>query len=87
MGAQTGGDLPIIPEMAPDIIGTVYGFSNSIACASGFFSPMVTAFILADEVRVTTLLLKLSRTCLKRLTLNPFCSRDFSKPKSGLDLV
>lgn len=50
MGAQTGGDLPIIPEMAPQIIGTVYGFSNTIACACGFFSPTLTAFILADKV-------------------------------------
>uniref|UniRef100_T1JWQ3 Major facilitator superfamily (MFS) profile domain-containing protein n=2 Tax=Tetranychus urticae TaxID=32264 RepID=T1JWQ3_TETUR len=50
MGATSGGDIPIVPEMAPGVVGTVFGFANTISCASGFLAPMTIGYIIGDEI-------------------------------------
>lgn len=52
MGFSVGGDTPIVPEMAPNLIGTVFGFANTISSAAGFLAPMSIGYILGDQVRL-----------------------------------
>lgn len=54
MGAASGGDMPIVPEMAPGVVGTVFGFSNTISCASGFLAPMIIGYIIGDDIFSTS---------------------------------
>ncbi len=49
-GLCVGGNIPTIPEMAPNLIGTTFGFANTLACASGFMAPAIIGVILGDEV-------------------------------------
>lgn len=49
-GFNLGGDVPIVPEMAPHLVGTAFGFANTLACASGFIAPALIGAILGDEV-------------------------------------
>ncbi|XP_015784631.1 sialin [Tetranychus urticae] len=48
-GFNLGGDVPIIPEMAPALVGTAFGISNALACASGFIAPALVGAILGDN--------------------------------------
>lgn len=57
MGFTVGGDTPIIPEMAPHLVGTTYGFANTLGCASGFIAPIITAAILGDQVSTIFILI------------------------------
>ncbi|XP_015783026.1 sialin-like [Tetranychus urticae] len=50
MGFATGGDIQMVPEIAPAFVGTVFGFSNTLSCAAGFISPMTIGYILEDQV-------------------------------------
>lgn len=49
-GFNLGGDVPIVPEMAPGLVGTAFGFSNVLACAAGFIAPALIGAILGDDV-------------------------------------
>ncbi|KAI1287510.1 Sialin [Halotydeus destructor] len=48
-GFYSGGDNPIVVDMAPDFSGVVYGFTSSIASTSGILAPMVIGLILDSD--------------------------------------
>ncbi|XP_015783959.1 sialin-like [Tetranychus urticae] len=48
-GFDTGGNIPIVPEMAPKYVGTAFGFSNTLISASGFIAPALIGYILGDD--------------------------------------
>ena len=49
-GFDSGGDVPLVPEMAPHLVGTAFGFVNTMRSASGFIAPALIGFILGDDV-------------------------------------
>ena len=51
LGANTGGDMPLVSEVAPDIAGTVFGLTNTMASAMGIGAPMLSALLLESGVR------------------------------------
>lgn len=59
-GFITGGEIPTVADMAPDIAGTVFGFANTWSCAMGIFAPMVMGGILANDVSNPCSILMLS---------------------------
>lgn len=50
MGANTGGDMPMVSEIAPDCAGTLFGITNTLAAAMGFLAPMLTGCLLDSGV-------------------------------------
>ncbi|XP_053204770.1 sialin-like isoform X2 [Panonychus citri] len=50
-GFDSGGDAPMVPEMAPNLVGTAFGFANTMRCASGFIAPALIGFIIGDDIK------------------------------------
>uniref|UniRef100_T1KZT9 Major facilitator superfamily (MFS) profile domain-containing protein n=1 Tax=Tetranychus urticae TaxID=32264 RepID=T1KZT9_TETUR len=50
MGLRTGGDIPLISEMSPDLSGTVFGMTNTASAASGITVPILVQSILSSKV-------------------------------------
>ena len=48
-GCFTGGEWSTISEYAPNSAGTVFGFANILAFASGVFSPYLVGIVLDSE--------------------------------------
>lgn len=55
-GFDSGGDAPMVPEMAPNLVGTAFGFANTMRCASGFIAPALIGFIIGDDVNSFSLI-------------------------------
>ncbi|XP_053207125.1 putative inorganic phosphate cotransporter isoform X1 [Panonychus citri] len=54
-GFTIGGDTPIVMEMAPHLVGTAFGFANTLGCASGFIAPVIIASIIDEQVHSQSL--------------------------------
>lgn len=69
-GVNLGGDVPIVAEMAPGLIGTTFGFANTIASASGFIAPALIAVILGDDVSLLLSFLLIRQKMNNSLIIN-----------------
>lgn len=57
LGANTGGDMPLVSEVAPDIAGTLFGVTNTMASAMGIGAPMLSALLLESGVGFHSLMI------------------------------
>jgi len=48
-GFTTGGDIPIVSELAPQYSGSIFGIVNSMSCTCGIFAPLIVGLVLGDE--------------------------------------
>jgi ACS family sodium-dependent inorganic phosphate cotransporter-like MFS transporter 5 len=46
LGLISGGDSPIVVDIAPDYSGSLYGFTNAFASLPGFLAPLFVGLIL-----------------------------------------
>ena len=51
-GFTIGGDTPIVMEMAPHLVGTAFGFANTLGCSAGFIAPVIIAAIIGEQVSI-----------------------------------
>lgn len=51
-GAQTGGDVPIVIDLAPDYSGSLYGIVNAFASTPGFLAPLFVGVVLDHQVNI-----------------------------------
>jgi len=49
-GLNSGGDKPIVVDIAPDHSGTIYGITNAIASLPGILAPLFVGMIINDNV-------------------------------------
>jgi MFS family permease len=46
LGLISGGDAPIVVDIAPDYSGSLYGFTNAFASLPGFLAPLFVGLVL-----------------------------------------
>ncbi len=46
MGLTSGGDVPIVVDIAPDYSGSIYGFTNAFSSLPGFLAPLFVGLVL-----------------------------------------
>ncbi|RWS25488.1 Sialin-like protein [Leptotrombidium deliense] len=77
-GFTTGGDIPIVADIAPHFSGTIFGLTNTISVLSGVLSPIVVGLFVESDVRVLHILLQAIDVICK-LLLQPKSVLQWSK--------